>query len=138
MSGRELAEATTTGTFGMLGLDPLSRRILQHGTEVKMVRKELINDRISVELRGVRRFALLGEPWQNEKGFMMSRVEFLEEEDGDNDDLGFTEAILGTVSEGDDQENQRLCEELEGLVKEWIKLVVEGKRERQPGQVCMS
>ncbi len=67
----------------------------------------------------------------------MGRVEYLENDDEASEELDTAEAVLDVVEKADNEENERTCVELEGLVKEWIGLVVGGKHERQPGQVCM-
>ncbi len=65
----------------------------------------------------------------------MGRIEYLDNQDEASDDLETAEAVLDVVENADNEENAKACLELETLVKDWIKLVVEGKRERQPGQV---
>jgi len=119
---KALADAASSGSFGMLGIDPAAQSMLRYGVQVDFIRKEEFPDHLSVEIVGRRRFALLGEPWKDERGFFMGRVEFMHDDAKEENELA-------------EFQNERVCRELEGLVQLWTNLVVNRGKEHHPGQI---
>lgn len=129
-------------TIGMLGIDPQTRGMLRHGTEVEVRKADVQGGVVEVELVGKRRFILVGEPWeQEEKHYYASRVEWIRDEDeaisADDDSQEISDKLKDLVGDADWEANCKAAKELEPLVEQWKSLVVDGKRERQPNQIEM-
>eukprot|EP00241_Pyramimonas_parkeae_P005880 CAMPEP_0114258912 /NCGR_PEP_ID=MMETSP0058-20121206/19599_1 /TAXON_ID=36894 /ORGANISM="Pyramimonas parkeae, CCMP726" /LENGTH=401 /DNA_ID=CAMNT_0001373897 /DNA_START=6 /DNA_END=1210 /DNA_ORIENTATION=- len=109
-------------TFAMLGMDRRTQTPLRHGTEVEITSSTVEEDgNMEIEIVGRRRLALIGEPLLLEAGYTVGRVEF-------------------NVSEPplDFEEQSKLLDlsnQLDLLVEEWRRLVVEGDHERHQDQL---
>jgi len=111
------------------------------GTEVELV--SALDDgrgRVDVEIVGRRRFSLVGEPWMEDDKYFMCKVEWVEgeeEEETDGAAKDVNDKISGIVDTADREANIEMAKELEPLVEQWKKLVVDGGKERQPDQISL-
>jgi len=132
------------GCFGMLGVDVQRQAMLRCGTEVVISELNMTDHCVKIKVQGSRRFWLVGDPWNDDQGgFYVTRVEYVDGEDDDSREVLDSEeqsretaaALAEQVAEADAEVNVAMAQELEPLVETWKRLVVDGKRERQPDQI---
>ena len=165
---KDAAGGQDLGRFGMLGVDRANRCMMRQGTEVEVVRADDRGDgTVAVELVGMRCLQLIGDPWLQDLGseeaaaspaplaevaagtqdsskYIMARVEFTPQEDGEGprsdaaEEMGVeTERMIDSlVSDADREANVQLAKELEALVDTWCDLVVQKGLERRPMQIA--
>lgn len=146
-AGTFLGEDVELGAkFGMLGQAPSNGQILPNGVVVEVTRLMQKPDGTTlVELTASQRFKIHGQPFEDEErdNAPSGRVIFIDDDAGAGDQtvLAGEGAAASAASPTPhnptdfDDEAKRQCEELPGLVNEWMDLVISRKRERQPGQL---
>jgi len=146
-AGTFLGEDVELGAkFGMLGQAPSNGQILPNGVVVEVTRLMQKPDGTTlVELTASRRFKIHGQPFEDEErdNAPSGRVIFIDDDAGAGDQTvmageGAAASAASPTPQNPtdfDDEAKRLCEELPGLVNEWMDLVISRKRERQPGQL---
>jgi hypothetical protein len=163
-AGTALGSLTEPGdTYVMLGQAPLSGQVLPMGTEVRVSRVSPFPDGsgdVEVELVGIRRLRIEGQPF-DENGVAMAKTRPMDfapealwstsvgDESVRGGDLDMIKgahpaaARRGNPRDADSENSESLAaslnaamaENLEPLVDEWKRLVVDGGHERRKGQI---
>lgn len=129
-----------TPFFGMLGMARLMTGEsvhLKRGVEVEIIHSEILGGgSIQLELRGGRRFEILGETETAGGGWTEARVQFLEFEEEENREIHGKDrmAVARAISKATEltSPNMRMENNL-SLVDRWIELAKQN--ERKPGQI---
>jgi Lon protease-like protein len=128
-----------TPWFGMLGLARVATGesvLMKSGVQVDIVGKPVVVDGgLRLELRGGRRFRIVGEVETSSAGWTEGRVEFQSDSDGTSPASLNGNGEIPTQSDAFTElaKARSKAQPMESLVKQWIQLA--RTKERHPGQI---